>query len=81
MTCTDKPTAKMMIAKNLKALRNKHKLTQEQAARLVHVTLRTWTRYESGETAAPGSVLELFCLKLGEPYPDALIKTTTNDRN
>ncbi|HAB91953.1 MAG TPA: transcriptional regulator [Pseudomonas sp.] len=62
-----------MTAIKLKALRNKHGLSQSAASALVHVTQRSWARYESGDRAAPVGMLELFCIKLGEKYPDALI--------
>ena len=60
------------ISVNLKALRNKHGLSQSAAATLVRVTQRSWARYEAGDRTPPDGMLELFCLKLGEKYPDAL---------
>ncbi len=38
-------------------------LTQAQAADLVHVTLRSWQRWESGERAMLPAVFELFIIK------------------
>jgi len=52
----------------LKALRQKHGLSQSKAAALVHVTQRTWARYESGRQEIPAGVVELFCIKLGEQF-------------
>lgn len=61
----------------LKQLRAKHELSQDDAARLVHVTQRSWARYEAGDRTPPEGLLELFCLKLGEKYPDAISKGET----
>ena len=49
----------------LRSLRKKHGLSQTKAAALVHVTQRTWARYESGRQEVPRDVVDLFCLKLG----------------
>jgi len=57
-----------MDHKELKALRQTHRLSQSQAAALVHVTPRTWTRYESGKWQIPDGVVELFCIKIGVPF-------------
>lgn len=56
----------------LKSLRNKHGLSQNEAAALVRVTQRSWARYESGDRTPPCGLLELFCIKIGEKYPEAL---------
>lgn len=36
--------------------------TQEEAAAIVHVNVRTWQRFESGEKEIPEGVIHLFCL-------------------
>jgi len=41
-------------------------LTQKQAARVVYCNLRTWTRWESGDTTIPAGLWELFTLKTGD---------------
>lgn len=61
-----------MLYQKIKNLRNKHGLSQSAAAALVRVTQRSWARYEAGDRTPPDGMLELFCLKLGEKYPDAL---------
>lgn len=61
----------IQLQPTLKLLREKHGLTQEAAARLVRVTPRSWARYESGDRVPMDGVLELFCMKLGEEYPQA----------
>lgn len=52
----------------LKALRKASGLSLKQAAELVHVSTRTWARWESGSRHCPESVIELFCLKSGAEY-------------
>lgn len=44
------------IAANLKALREGHKLTQEQTAALLGVSRPTLARYEAGQTTIPAHV-------------------------
>ena len=61
-----------MLCQKIKSLRNKHGLSQNDAALLVRVSQRSWARYESGDRVPPDGLLELFCIKLGEKYPDAL---------
>lgn len=61
----------IQLQPTLKLLREKHGLTQEASARLVRVTPRSWARYESGDRVPAEGVLELFCIKLGEEYPQA----------
>ena len=52
-----------MQVKNLKELRKEIGLSVAEAALQVHVTSRSWSRYESGERKAPEGVIELFCIK------------------
>lgn len=52
----------------LKQIRKQQGMSQNEAARLVHVGQRTWARYESGDRDPPEGVLELFCIKRGIDY-------------
>lgn len=38
-------------------------LTQEQASKLIYVTLSSWRKYESGDRRMPASAWELFRIK------------------
>jgi transcriptional regulator with XRE-family HTH domain len=58
-----------MEAAALKALRKKLGLSLSQAAARVHVTPRTWARYEAGERKVPEGVVHLFCIQSGVRYP------------
>jgi DNA-binding XRE family transcriptional regulator len=42
------------------------RLTQRQAGRLVHLSLRTWQRIEYGSNPIHPGLWELFCRKLAE---------------
>jgi transcriptional regulator with XRE-family HTH domain len=53
-----------MEPEKLKELRKQSKLTQTQAASLVHVSQRTWARYEAGQKPIPPCVVELFEIKI-----------------
>jgi transcriptional regulator with XRE-family HTH domain len=53
----------------LKKLRKKLGLSLAQAAAKVHITPRTWARYEAGDRAIPESVVHLFCLQNKIKYP------------
>ena len=55
-----------MTSSELKQMRHKHKLSVPEAARVVHVSERTWQRYESGQFNVPGAIAELFAIKIGE---------------
>lgn len=57
-----------MKTKNLKELRKEIGLSMAEAALQVHVTPRSWARYESGERKAPKGVIELFCIKNNIEY-------------
>lgn len=58
----------MDVGEKLKRVRREHGLSQSKAAQLVHMTQRSWARYEAGDRTPPEGVLELFCIKLGIPY-------------
>ena len=47
----------------IKAARHAAGLTQEEAAKLIYVTLRAWQRYEGAETPMHPAHFELFNLK------------------
>ena len=47
----------------VKALRNFFGLTQSEAAALVHVQLRAWQWWESGQRKMPVGLWELFLIK------------------
>ncbi len=44
----------------------RHGLTQTHAGALVHVSLRTWQRWEWGETTIPECKWELFQIKVSQ---------------
>lgn len=52
----------------LKILRKKLGLSLSQAAARVHVTPRTWARYEAGDRKIPEGVVHLFCIESGIEY-------------
>lgn len=54
----------------LRALRKRAGLTQEQAAALIHAGLRTYHRYESGERQIPSAEWELLNIKLQKLQTD-----------
>ena len=54
-----------MTGIELKAKRKAAGLSASEAARLVHVSDRTWQRYESGNQPIPGAIVELFEIKTG----------------
>ena len=51
-----------MKPEELKALRNKLGLSVAKAAGQVHVTARSWSRYEDGTRPIPDGVIHLFCI-------------------
>lgn len=55
-----------MTPEEIKTLRQAHGLSVTQAARLVHVSDRTWQRYESGGISVPGAIAELFKIKVSK---------------
>ncbi|HAG80592.1 MAG TPA: XRE family transcriptional regulator [Cyanobacteria bacterium UBA12227] len=56
----------------LKSLRDKLNLTQEELARRCGIPLRTYVRWETGETVARPSVpqVKALCRELGIPIED-----------
>jgi DNA (cytosine-5)-methyltransferase 1 len=52
-------------AAEIRAERDRVGLTQSEAAALVHVTLRAWQGWESGQREMPVASWELFLLKTG----------------
>lgn len=63
-----------MTPSEIKALRKQAGLSVTEAARCVHVTDRTWQRYEQGTRHIPEAVVELFCRKYEISYPPDLKK-------
>jgi len=59
----------VMEANNLKELRTSIGLSLAEASSQVHITPRSWARYESGERKIPDGVVELFCIKNNLDYP------------
>ena len=51
-----------MEPKELKALRNKLGLSVTKASGQVHVSARTWSRYEDGTRPIPDGVIHMFCI-------------------
>ena len=49
-----------MTRRRLRMMRKRLGLSVAQAASLVHVSRRTWTRWESGETRIPETASHLF---------------------
>lgn len=61
----------MTFKELLKSLReNRGNITQEKMANLLHVDLRTYERYENGETPTPRDIIYqiIFILKVQPPY-------------
>lgn len=58
-----------MEAGKLKELRATTGLSVAEASKQVHVTPRTWARYEAGDRNIPEGVVELFCIKNNIEYP------------
>lgn len=51
----------------IRALRERHNLTQTQAAGLVHTTVRVWQQWEAGDRSMHPAFWELFRLKTTSP--------------
>ena len=51
-----------MKPEELKSLRNKLGLSVAQASGQVHLTARSWSRYEDGTRKIPGAIIHLFCI-------------------
>lgn len=60
-----------MTKKELKAHRKRLGLSLSKAASQVHVSVRTWARYESGERKVPEAIAHLFCLLNGIEWEPA----------
>lgn len=68
-----KPTPVPLTPVQIKRLRKRAERTQSEAARDVHVSLRTWQSWESpvdspNRRQMPEAHLELFCIKHGIQY-------------
>jgi transcriptional regulator with XRE-family HTH domain len=66
----------------IRALRQTVGLTQEDCANLVHVTARTWRKWEQDEKQGshrrvPEMAIELFCLKAQIKYPPRFYQAPT----
>ena len=53
-----------MTPSDIKTLRAKHGLTQRECAELIHVTTRSWQRFESGDRTPHPAFIELLTIKL-----------------
>ena len=49
----------------LRTLRMAYGATQQDAADMVHVTVRAWQHWEAGKRAMPAGMWELFVIKIG----------------
>lgn len=63
MTRENSPTGEM-----LKNLRTKSKLTQTNAAKLIHCSYRSWQQWEKGERKMHPAFWELFKLKVKQAH-------------
>lgn len=54
----------------LKKLREERKLTQKEAARTIHSSLRAWQQWESGTRSMHPAFLELFLIKTEDYYKE-----------
>lgn len=57
----------MLTPDQIKEARRKAGLTQEQAAKLVHVTTRAWQLWEAGDRKMHPACWELFTIKTKPP--------------
>lgn len=55
----------------VQAARKSARLTQAECAGLLHVNLRTWARWESGESRMPHASWDLFLLLTNTPETTA----------
>ena len=65
LEATDPEILKPPTPKQIAQTRIKADLTQEKAAALIHITLRTWQRYEYGDRVMHLAMWELFLIKTG----------------
>ena len=56
---------RVITPEQLKSLRMEAGRSISESARDVHISDRSWQRYESGDRAIPDGVVELFCIKNG----------------
>jgi DNA-binding XRE family transcriptional regulator len=64
--------AGLMGHEQLKDLRNKLGLSVAQAAGQVHVSARSWSRYEDGTRSIPDAIIHLFCIQNNVDWPPTL---------
>lgn len=57
-----------MTRRRLRILRKRLGLSVAAAAAQVHVSIRTWFRWESGDLPVPDTAAHLFCLLNGEAW-------------
>ena len=60
-----------MTGPELKELRKQLGLSLNEAANQVHVSVRTWCRYEADEYKIPEGVVHLFCIQNNLKYSDS----------
>ena len=58
-----------MTPENFKKLRLRTKLSPQKSAELVHISKRSWSRYEKGDRDVPEGIVHLFCLMTQITYP------------
>ena len=58
-----------MTPGNLKKLRLRANLSPQQSANIVHISKRSWERYEAGDRDVPEGIVHLFCLMTQMEYP------------
>ena len=68
------------IAKSHLDLRNFFGLTQSEAASLVHVQLRAWQWWESGQRKMPVGLWELFLIKT-DHHPKFKLQHKSSNKN
>jgi len=68
-----------MQARNLKDLRKNLGLSIADAAGHVHITPRSWARYEAGDRAIPEGVIHLFCIQNEIEYKPRLMNGSDDE--
>jgi transcriptional regulator with XRE-family HTH domain len=58
-----------MSRQELRAHRKRLGLSLAEVGAQMHVSARTWARYESGERHVPETIVHLFCSLNRIPYP------------
>lgn len=69
------------IANNLRAERNRAKLTQEEVAKKLDITLRTYVSYEEDASTIKATTLYLLSKTLNCKISDFFYKTTSQNVN